>query len=113
MKFRNPRATMTIEGRLPTKEDNFSEDRFYCDDIQNIFVRFDPYKDYIRVIFPGVFETELKIKYPIMEELAKTDATILDIIKAAYNVEHVTTVPTYGYSFFGEGLNYYIKFKDE
>ena len=113
MKFRNPRATMVIEGRLPTKEDNFSEDRFYCDSIQNIFVRFDPYKDYIRVTFPSVFDNELRIRYSVMEKLAKTDATILDLFKAAYNVVDVTTTPTYGYYFFGEGLNFYMKFYDD
>ena len=111
MKFRNPRATKFIEGRLPRKEDNFTDDRFYCEDIENVFIRFDPYPDYIRVIFPSISDVELKIKYTVMDELAKTDPKILDLIKAAYNVEDVTTTPTYGYSHFSDDFNYYIKYK--
>ena len=96
MKFRNPRADKIIEGRLPTKEDNFSEDRYYVDDIENVFVRFDPYEDYIRILFPCVSEIVFKIKNDVLAELAKKDVTLIELISACYNVEEVTTEPLYG-----------------
>ena len=111
MKFRNPAATKIIEGRLPKANENFSDDRYYCDEIEGVFVRFDPYADHIRVLFPCVNEIALKIKIEDMEELAKKDVTILDLLKAAYNVEDVVTEPNYDYIPFDEELNYYIKFK--
>ena len=114
MKFRNPRATKTIEGRLPKKEDNFSDDRFYCDNIQNVFVRFDPYPDYIRVTFPSSSDTELKILYPDMERLAaKNDVIILDLLQAADNIEEVIETPKPGYSYFSDDLCYFIKYKKD
>jgi len=111
MKFRNPAGTKTIEGRLPRPDEGFSEDRYYCDEIEKVFVRFDPYKDYIRVIFPCINEIELKIRIKDLEELAKKDVTILDLLKAAYNVEDVITKPAFDYIQFDEEFPYFIKFK--
>ena len=95
MKFRNPRGDQIIEGRVPKKEDNFSEDRYYTD-IENVFVRFDPYKDYIRIIFPSFSEIEFKIREAELEKLAKKDSSILDIIFACYNVREISKEPFIG-----------------
>ncbi len=95
MKFRNPRGDKQIIGRLPQKEENFSEDRYYTD-IENVFVRFDPYKNYIRILLPSVSEIEFKIKIDKMEELAEKDPSLLDIIFACYNVKGIFKDPTQG-----------------
>jgi hypothetical protein len=111
MWFRNPEQTMIIEGRLPRKDEHFSEDRFYTD-IQNVFVRFDPYEDYIRVTFPGISSIELKLTYNAMNELAKRDASILDLIISAYNVDSISKTPKIGYHLFSELYVLFIRFND-
>ena len=98
MKFRNPRGDKVIEGRLPTKEENFSDDRYYVDDIENVFVRFDPYNDYVRVLFPCLCEIVFKITPKALDELSKKeDVTLIDLISACYNVEEVSTKPSFGF----------------
>ncbi|MBR3280374.1 MAG: hypothetical protein IKI57_00820 [Clostridia bacterium] len=82
---------------MPREEDNFSEDRYYVDEIDRVFVRFDPYPDYLRIIFPAISEIEFKIKYDVMEELAKREPTLVELISACYNVEAVADKPTYGF----------------
>ncbi len=95
MKFSNPRGDQTICSRLPKKEDNFSEDRYYTD-IENVFVRFDPYKDYIQILFPSISEIEFRIKYDKMEELAKKNPSLLDLVFACYNVKAISKEPSLG-----------------
>ena len=97
MKFRNPSGDKFIEGRLPREDDNFSDDRYYVDDIENVFVRFDPHADYIRILFPAISEIEFKIKHNVMEELAEGEPTLIDLISACYNVEAVSDKPSYGF----------------
>jgi len=109
MKFHNPRGKF-MEGRLPTKEDNFSEDRYYSD-IDNVFVRFDPYKDHIKVIFPSINEIGLIYDISVMEELAKKDLSLYEFVSYANNIESVSRDYQQGYIPFSDDFDWFIKLK--
>lgn len=109
MKFNNP-AGQVIEGRLPTQEDNFYEDRYYST-VENVFIRFDPQKEYVKVIMPFISEFVLKITYEAMNELAKKNATLIDIISADNNVVDISKEPKYGYYIFSEDPDYFVLLK--
>lgn len=111
MEFYNPSQTATIEGRIPTKEDNFSEDRYYSN-IENVFVRFDPLEKFIQVTFPCESEVVLKYSYDSLNELAKSNVTILDFIRNADNVEEVLESPTYRCVRFSTEKDIFIKYKE-
>jgi len=110
MVFNNP-AGATIEGRIPRKEDNFSEDRYYST-IERVFVRFDPYKDYIQVTFPCESGILLKYSYEKLNEIAKNEVTLIDLIKNANDVEEVSTTPIYGSLKFSEEKEVYVVFNE-
>ena len=105
MKFRNPRADRVIEGRLPKPEDNFYDDRYYTDNIDNVFVRYDPHPDFLKIIFPCSSEIVFKIEYSVMEELAKKDVSLKELISACYNVADVSDKPKYGYVAFSSDID--------